>query len=107
MSHTETIDAEQPEVRERPKIEEPPLFEVLLLNDDYTTMDFVIEVLMEIFHKNEMQATTIMLSVHKMGVGVAGVYPRDLAETKVAMVHDWARHEGHPLRCQLKKVSAP
>ncbi len=104
MSGSETIDIEQPEIKERPRVKEPPLFAVLLINDDYTTMNFVIEVLEVIFHKNEIQATTIMLNVHKTGTGVAGVYSRDLAETKVAMVHDWARHEGHPLRCVIKKV---
>ncbi|NOX25930.1 MAG: ATP-dependent Clp protease adapter ClpS [Deltaproteobacteria bacterium] len=104
MSESKTIETEQPEIKEQPRFKEPPLFEVLLINDDYTTMDFVIEVLEVIFHKNEIQATTIMLNVHRMGTGVAGVYPRDLAETKTAMVHDWARHEGHPLRCAIKKV---
>jgi ATP-dependent Clp protease adaptor protein ClpS len=104
MSATKIIENEQAGVKERQKIEEPPLYEVLLLNDDYTTMDFVIAVLEVIFHKNEMQATEIMLSVHKKGVGVAGVYSRDLAETKVAMVHDWAQQEGHPLRCTTNKV---
>ncbi len=104
MSATKTIENEQPGVKERPKVEEPPLYEVLLLNDDYTTMDFVIAVLEVIFHKSEILATEIMLNVHKKGAGVAGVYSRDLAETKAAMVHDWAQQEGHPLRCTINKV---
>ncbi len=104
MSVTETINTEQPDIKDRPVTEEPPMFEVLLLNDDYTTMDFVIAVLEVIFRKNTMQATEIMLNVHKKGVGVAGIYSRDIAETKMAMVHDWAQQEGHPLRCTINKV---
>lgn len=106
MSSMRTINSEQVDVdvKERTRLEEPPMFEVLLHNDDYTTMDFVISVLQTIFQKSEVQATEIMLNVHNKGVGVAGIYTRDIAETKVAIVHDWAHQEGHPLRCTIQKV---
>lgn len=100
---TEDINRTESSVEDKQQIDEPPLFEVLLHNDDYTTMDFVVTVLQTVFAKNEEQATDIMLNVHKKGVGIAGVYTRDVAETKVAIVHDWARQEGHPLRCSIRK----
>lgn len=86
------------------RVEEPPLFKVLLHNDDYTTMDFVIEILEGVFHKASEEATRIMLNVHQQGIGVAGVYSRDIAETKVAMVHDLARKNEHPLKCSLEQA---
>src|SRR5579871_1186530 len=73
-------------------------FKVLLHNDDYTTMEFVVMVLMKFFHKTETEATHIMLSVHHKGQGVAGVYTKDVAETKVAQVQDYAKEHGMPLR---------
>jgi ATP-dependent Clp protease adaptor protein ClpS len=82
----------------KPKVEKPRRFKVILHNDDYTTMEFVVLVLMQFFHKTETEATHVMLSVHHKGYGVAGVYPRDLAETKVSQVSDFARKQGHPLR---------
>ncbi len=101
---TKNINRPESSVEDLQQIDEPPLFEVLLHNDDYTTMDFVIAILQTVFAKNEEQATNIMLNVHKKGVGIAGIYIRDVAETKVAIVHDWARQEGHPLRCSIRKV---
>ncbi len=101
---TKNINRTESSVEDKQQIDEPPLFEVLLHNDDYTTMDFVVTVLRTVFSKNEEQATDIMLNVHRKGVGIAGVYIRDVAETKVALVHDWARQEGHPLRCSTRKV---
>ncbi|MBZ9752001.1 ATP-dependent Clp protease adapter ClpS [Deinococcus sp. HMF7604] len=83
---------------ERTETERPRLFRVLLLNDDYTPMDFVVLVLRRYFHKAEQDAQLIMLAVHHKGQGVAGVYPRDVAETKVAQVMGHAQREGHPLR---------
>jgi ATP-dependent Clp protease adaptor protein ClpS len=81
---------------------EPPLFKVILHNDDYTTMEFVVAVLVEIFHKSAEEAALIMLSVHEKGVGVCGIYPRELAETKAALVRARARRKGFPLKCTLE-----
>ena len=83
---------------------EPKLFQVLLHNDDYTTMEFVVDILMRVFHKNADQATAIMLSVHKNGVGVAGVYPYEVAETKVERAHHLAREAEFPLRCTIQEI---
>lgn len=82
-----------------PKIREPGEFRVILLNDNYTTMDFVIEVLMAIFHKNFEDASKIMLDVHKKGKGIVGLYPWDIAATKVEQVHSAAKENEFPLRC--------
>ena len=84
-------------------IKEPPMFRVLLHNDDYTTMEFVVEVLMMVFKKSVEEATQIMLNVHRKGVGVCGVYTREIAETKVETVIRLARDNGHPLRCTMEK----
>lgn len=81
----------------------PPLYKVLLLNDDYTPMDFVIKVLEGLFHLGREQATRVMLEVHNRGVGVAGIYPRDIAETKVHRVTEYARNHQHPLQCIMEK----
>lgn len=86
------------------QVREPSLFLVLLHNDDYTTMDFVIMILETIFRKDQMEATQIMLNVHNQGVGVASILPLEIAETKVAEVHDLARRQGFPLRCSLEKA---
>lgn len=80
----------------------PPQYKVLLLNDDYTPMDFVVEVLMRFFRKSELEATRIMLQVHHEGVGVCGVYPFEIAETKVHQVMEAAAKEGHPLQCIME-----
>ncbi len=77
----------------------PPLYKVLLLNDDYTPMDFVVQVLEQIFSLSREQATMVMLKVHNEGVGVAGIYPKDVAETKVNQVIAFARNHQHPLQC--------
>ena len=82
----------------------PPRYKVLLLNDDYTPMDFVVEVLMRFFRKSELEATRIMLQVHHEGVGVCGVYPFEIAETKVHQVMEAAAEEGHPLQCIMEPV---
>jgi ATP-dependent Clp protease adaptor protein ClpS len=83
--------------RER-KVEKPRRYKVILHNDDYTTMEFVVLILMKFFHRTETEATHIMLSVHHRGHGVAGVYTKDAAETKVAQVQDFAKEHGMPLR---------
>jgi ATP-dependent Clp protease adaptor protein ClpS len=88
---------EDVDVEERQKTATPKRFRVIFHNDDYTTMEYVIEVLRRFFHKSETEALHIMLTVHKKGKAVAGVYPRDLAETKVAEVMRDARDRGHPL----------
>jgi ATP-dependent Clp protease adaptor protein ClpS len=80
------------------KVEKPRRFKVLFHNDDYTTMEFVVLVLMRFFHKSETEATHIMLSVHHKGHGVAGLYTKDVAETKVAEVMDFAKESGMPLK---------
>jgi len=88
---------------ERTKTKPPPLFKVLLLNDDYTPMDFVIVVLQKFFGMGREQATRIMLKVHKEGVGICGVFPRDVAATKVELVIGYAREHQHPLACVMEE----
>ncbi|AMW79000.1 ATP-dependent Clp protease adaptor ClpS [Acinetobacter sp. TGL-Y2] len=85
-----------------PQFKKPPLYNVVLLNDDYTPMDFVIEVLQQYFALNLDQATEVMLTVHYEGKGIAGVYPRDIAETKANQVNNYARSQSHPLLCQIE-----
>ena len=84
-------------------VTEPPLYKVLLHNDDYTTMEFVVEVLMHVFNKPDAEATRIMLNVHKKGVGLCGYYPYEVAETKVETVHLLARERGFPLKCTMEQ----
>jgi ATP-dependent Clp protease adaptor protein ClpS len=86
-----------------PKLKRPPLFQVVLINDDYTPMEFVVHILERFFNKNRQEATRIMLHVHKRGVGVCGVYTYEVAETKVTQVMDFARQHQHPLQCTLEK----
>lgn len=88
----------------RPKLRRPPLYKVLLLNDDYTPMEFVVDVLETFFGMNREKATQIMLHVHTRGVGVCGVYTRDIAETRVAQVNDYSRSHQHPLMCTMEEA---
>ena len=88
----------------RPKLKKPPLYKVLMINDDFTPMEFVVEVLETFFHMNREQATRIMLTVHTQGKAVCGVFPRDVAETKAALVMDYARDNQHPLMCQVEQA---
>jgi ATP-dependent Clp protease adaptor protein ClpS len=95
---------EQTQTVERTRVERPPLYRVLLHNDDYTPMDFVVAVLREIFHRDEAEAVRIMLHVHKRGIGVAGVYPHQIAETKLHKVHERAKAAGQPLKCSMEEA---
>lgn len=88
----------------KPKLKQPPLYRVILLNDDYTPMDFVVSVLQKFFYMNEEKAIQIMLNVHNQGVGVCGIYTRDVAETKVHQVNDYSRSKDHPLMCDMEEV---
>lgn len=87
----------------KPKLKRPPMYKVILLNDDYTPMDFVVEVLESFFHLNREKATQIMLHVHTRGMGVCGTFTRDVAETKVALVNDYSRQHQHPLLCTMEE----
>lgn len=91
----------EPEVRKEART--PSLYKVYLLNDDYTTMDFVVLILEQVFRKTPPEATQIMLHVHKNGVGLAGVYTREIAETKIETVHQLAMERDYPLRCIMEK----
>ena len=88
----------------REDITEPPMYKVLLHNDDYTTMEFVVELLMSVFHKTFEDATRIMLNVHKTGQGVCGVYTYEIAETKVETTHELAMERGFPLKSSIEKA---
>jgi ATP-dependent Clp protease adaptor protein ClpS len=90
--------------RQKKKLKEPEEFRVILLNDDYTTMDFVVEILMMIFHKSEEDAARIMLDVHRKGRGLVGIYPWDIARTKTDQVHALARQHDFPLRCIVEQA---
>jgi ATP-dependent Clp protease adaptor protein ClpS len=87
----------------RSKAKPPPLYKVMLLNDDYTPMDFVTIVLQKFFGLNREKATQIMLKVHREGIGVCGVFPRDVAQTRVEQVAAYARQHQHPLQCVMEE----
>ena len=101
-SQTDAPDGDLAVKAAPPELKRPPLYAVVLMNDDYTPMDFVIEILQQYFALNLDQATQVMLTVHYEGKGVAGVYPRDIAETKANQVNNYARSQGHPLLCQIE-----
>ncbi len=86
----------------RPELKRPPLFKVVLMNDDYTPMEFVVDVLESFFRMNREQATHVMLAVHTQGKGVCGIFTRDIAETKAAQVNQYARENEHPLLCEIE-----
>ena len=90
----------------RPKVSKPPLYKVVILNDDYTPMEFVVDVLQRFFGLSADQATSIMLHVHTRGRGVAGVYTYEIAETKVVMVNEYAREHQHPLQSTLEETES-
>lgn len=85
------------------KVKSPPMFRVMLLNDDYTPMDFVVAVLQKFFALSREKATQIMLKVHREGAGVCGIYPRDVAATKVEQVRTYAKQHQHPLQCVMEE----
>lgn len=94
---------ESTEVQNQEKIKEPSFYKVLLLNDDYTSMDFVVDILTSVFHKSTEEAVQIMMNVHKNGSGLCGVYTYEIAETKVETVHSLAEENGYPLRSTMEK----
>src|SRR3972149_5263553 len=89
---------------QRSKLKPPPMFKVMLLNDDFTPMEFVVLVLQKFFAKSREQATQVMLKVHREGIGVCGVYPKDIAATKVEQVGAYARKHQHPLQCVMEET---
>jgi len=86
------------------KLSRPPMYQVVMLNDDFTPMDFVVSVLMRVFHKSAPEAERIMLKIHYEGRGICGVYPHDVAETRVELVHQLARSSEHPLKCVMEPI---
>jgi ATP-dependent Clp protease adaptor protein ClpS len=103
MDEFELNKYEDTVIKERHEVKSPSLYRVFLLNDDYTTMDFVIEILEDVFHKSAVEAAQIMLLVHKNGKGLAGVYTREIAETKIHNVNEFARKSDFPLKCIMEK----
>jgi len=89
---------------QRSKLQPPPMFKVMLLNDDYTPMEFVVVVLQKFFGMSRERATQVMLKVHREGIGVCGVYPHDIASTKVQQVAAFARRHQHPLQCVMEET---
>lgn len=104
MSGTKHDQQESVTTKERMELREPSLYKALLHNDDYTSMEFVVAILENIFGKSTSVATKIMLDVHHAGVGIAGVYTREVCETKIETVHQLARKNGFPLRCSMERV---
>lgn len=92
----------RPDSGSRTRTGQPPLFRVMMHNDDYTTMEFVVEALMAVFHKSPPEANRIMLHIHLKGAGMCGIFPYEIAETKIVKVHEMARRQGYPLRCSLE-----
>jgi ATP-dependent Clp protease adaptor protein ClpS len=103
MPQQKPDNAEEVSSEIKREIDEPPMYRVLLLNDDYTTMDFVVDILKMVFNKSEEEAVRIMINVHRKGVGVCGVYTYEIAETKVDTVHAIAMEHGFPLKCTMEK----
>jgi len=88
----------------KPKLKRPPLYKVILLNDDYTPMDFVVQVLETFFSMNREKATHVMIQVHTKGRGICGVFTREIAETKISQVNEYARKSQHPLMCTMEQA---
>lgn len=104
MSRWETEFDREVVTETQKKLKRPPLYKVLLHNDDYTTKEFVVQVLQYVFHKEHTEAVQIMLHVHRRGIGVAGVYPYEVAETKVALVESLAQQHEYPLKCTMEEA---
>jgi len=104
MGNPGTRHSSRVEVQNEQSVARPPMFKVIMHNDDYTSMEFVVEMLVQVFHKSPTEANQIMLHIHFKGSGLCGVFPFEVAETKVAKVHTAARAQGYPLRCSLAKA---
>ena len=104
MSTTDRQGEGEVLTRHHHQLQEPSLYKVLLHNDDYTSMEFVVMILETIFHKSTAEATRVMMNVHRQGIGIAGVYTRDIAETKMGQVIDLARKNEFPLKCSIEKA---
>ena len=104
MSPQHDFDTDTDTLTADPELDEPRQYEVMLLNDDYTTMDFVVEVLSEVFMLGEEQAVAVMLLVHHEGKGLCGTYTRDIAQTKQLQVMQRAKAAGHPLQCTVEEI---
>ncbi len=103
MPQTDTKIKRKSSSQKKEKVSRPSMYKVIILNDDYTTMDFVVEVLLKIFRKNLEKANEIMLNVHRRGKGICGIYTREIAETKIETVHTLAQAQGFPLKCTMEK----
>lgn len=103
MSKPHDDSRTRPEILIEDQVREPQRYKVLIHNDDYTSMDFVVEVLVRVFKKSEAEATIIMLAVHNEGLGVCGVYTHEVAETKIETVHRMAKQAGFPLKCSMER----
>ena len=103
MSRYNTETEHDVAIKIREDLKEPPMYKVLLHNDDYTTMEFVVEILIYVFNKSPEESTRIMLNVHRQGLGVCGVYTYEVAETKVDTVHAIASEREFPLKCSMEK----
>ena len=101
----DTGSSTQTLIKPKPALSEPAFYKVILLNDDFTPMDFVVHILQKFFNKNIEDATRIMMQVHQHGSGVAGIFSHEIAETKAYIANDYARKNKHPLKCTLEKTS--
>jgi len=90
-------------VKTEKEVKEPPMYKVFLHNDDYTTMEFVVEILLNVFNKSVEDSTAIMLNVHRKGIGLCGIYTHEVSETKMDMVHTLAQEHGFPLKCTMER----
>ena len=102
MSTNTTIDKEKMKAELATKSQPPPLYQVIMLNDDFTTMEFVVQVLTTVFRNTAPEAERIMLTIHYQGRGICGVYPKDIAATRIQQVHQLAELEQHPLKCVME-----
>jgi ATP-dependent Clp protease adaptor protein ClpS len=103
MTQTDTDISIESISEKKGKVSKPSMYKVIILNDDYTTMDFVVEILIKIFTKTLEKANKIMLNVHRRGKGICGLYTREIAETKIETVHTLAQAQGFPLKCTMEK----
>lgn len=105
MSLKKTLEESGTATKERPSVEEPKMYKVILLNDDYTSMEFVVHILQSVFKKSVPEAENIMLDVHRNGAGIAGVYTKEIAETKITIVHHLAKQIEFPLKCKMEPAN--